>query len=199
MATLAHLTMNWISQHQQELQAISGLAISFLTLILIIVTGFYATANWRTMRLMDADVRFKLKPIPHLGLAPAEQWNDPQGQTWILTIRCQHAPMVLIGVSIRFSIGNGKEFEHFHTFNRKTINEQDSGQQDKLHIKLPAPAQTWILDLYYRDLSGFLDYATVFSAQGFVSDLTTIDRKTLWNRVRFWIGTRAIRKCLRMK
>jgi hypothetical protein len=188
--------MKWIAEHQQELQAISGLAISFLTLILIIMTGFYATANWRTMRLMNADVRFRLKPIPHVGIAFALPWNNPGGQIWILTIRCDHAPMVLIGVSIHFAFADGKQLEHFHNFNGETIHEQGNAHQYNLHIKMPAPAQTWILDLYYRDLSGLLDYATVFNAQGFVSDLTTIDRKTLRNRVRFWIGTRAIKKRL---
>jgi len=191
--------MKWIAEHQQELQAISGVAISFLTLILIIMTGFYATANWRTMRLMDADVRFRLRPIPQVGIATALPWNNPGRQTWILTVRCEHAPMVLIGVSIYFAFADGKQLEHFHNFNRETIHEQGNAHQYNFHIKMPAPSQTWILDLYYRDLSGLLDYATVFNAQGFVSDLTTIDRKTLRNRVRFWIGTRAIKKRLEMK
>jgi len=107
--------------------------------------------------------------------------------------------MVLIGVSIYFAFADGKQLEHFHNFNRETIHEQGNAHQYNFHIKMPAPSQTWILDLYYRDLSGLLDYATVFNAQGFVSDLTTIDRKTLRNRVRFWIGTRAIKKRLEMK
>jgi len=188
--------MKWIALHQQELQALSGLAIAFLTLILIVMTGFYATANWRKMRLINADVRFRLRPIPGLDLAPANEWTDPQGQIWILRMGCQHAPMVVVGVSIHFSIGNGKEFEHFHTFNGETI--QDRTHQYNLPIKMPAPAKTWILELYYRDLSGLLDYATVFNAQGFVSNLTTIDRHTLWNRIRFWLGTRAIKKRLGM-
>jgi hypothetical protein len=106
--------------------------------------------------------------------------------------------MVLIGASIHFAFADGKQLEHFHNFNGETIHEQGNAHQYNLQIKMPAPPQTWILDLYYRDLSALLDYATVFNAQGFVADLTTIDRRTLWNRVRFWRGTRAIRKRLQM-
>ncbi len=190
--------MNWIAEHQQELQAISGLAISFLTLILIIMTGFYATANWRTMRLMNADVRFKLKPIPHVGIATALPWNNPGGQAWILTVRSDHAPMVLIAASINFGFADGTLLEHFHNFKGEAIHEQDNAHQYNFHIKMPAPAQTWILDLYYRDLIGLLDYGTVFDANGFVAELKTIDRHTVWNRIRFWIGTRAIKKRLGM-
>jgi len=104
--------------------------------------------------------------------------------------------MVLIGVSIHFAFADGKQLEHFHNFTGETVHEQGNAHQYNLHIKMAAAAQAWILDLYYRDLSGLLDYAIVFNAHGFVSDLTTIDRKTLRNRVRFWIGTRAIKKRL---
>jgi hypothetical protein len=189
---------HWIYNNRELLQAISGLAIVGLTFVLIVLNTVYVRANWKTMRLMEADVRFRLKPIPHVGVAPSSAWDHPGDQVWTLTVRCDHAPMVLMATSIRFSIGGGKEFEHFHVFNGETIHPQ-TGRQYDLTIKMPAPAQTWSLDLYYRDLSQLLDYGTVFGPTGFVADLTTVDRKTPWNRVRFWFGVQAIKRRLGMK
>jgi hypothetical protein len=186
--------MLWITCHLQELQAISALVIAFLTLILIVMTGFYATANWRTMRLMNADVRFRLKPIPHVGLNASSPWKET-GQDWILTVRCEHAPMVLLGIEIAFHIGGGKQFEHFHSFKTgETVHPQQSAHGYDLDIKLPASAKSWIMDFSYRDLSGLLYYTTTFDANGFFSESSPFNPRTPWNRIRLWRHRRASKK-----
>jgi hypothetical protein len=191
-------SVNWIYRHQNELQAISGLAVALLTLVLIIVTGVYATANWRTMRLVEADVRFRVRPVPRLGLAAANAWNSPNGQLWILTLRSEHALLCLVAANIRFAVGGGHEVEYFHSFNGEVIDLAASFQHS-FEIKMPAASSTWILELYYRDHGGLLDYATTFGPGGFVAEGPAINRKTFWNRIRFWIGVRRIRHHMGMR
>ena len=189
--------MNWIHQYQNELQAISGLAIAVLTLVLIIVTAVYAKANWHTMRIVEADVRFRTKPTPRLGLSAANAWNQPGGQLWIMTVRTEHAPLSLIGVSIRFAIGP-KETEYLHSFRGDVIHQAETFQHN-FEVALTAAPQGWILQLYYRDHIGMLDYATNFDPKGFVSEEPTINRRTSWNRLRFWIGVKRIRRQMGVK
>ena len=104
--------VNWIQAHQNELQAISGLAIAVLTIVLIIVTAIYARANWLTMRLMAADVKFRTKPIPRLGLIAVKSWSAAGLQPWLVTLRTEHAPLCLIALSVQFVTG-AVQREHF--------------------------------------------------------------------------------------
>lgn len=87
------------------------------------------------MRLTEADVRFRTKPIPRLGLAAANAWNGPGGQAWTLTLRTEHVPLCLIAVSIQFVMG-ANEMEYFHSFNREIIVPTDSFQH-YFQIQLP--------------------------------------------------------------
>ena len=187
--------MGWIASHVQELQALSGLGIVFLTLVLIILNGLYVRTNWTTMRLLNADVRFRLKPIPHVGVGTALPWDAPSGQTWIITIRTEHAPIVLTGLFIYFYIGGGKLFEYSHNLNNRSLNEHES-YECKISIKMPGPAESWILDLHYRDLSGLLHYKTKFDANGFVDEGRPVDPRTAWNRLRIWWGNRRLKKTI---
>jgi hypothetical protein len=56
--------MHWIHCHQAEIQAISAAVTAFLTLALIIVTAIYVGVNYKTMRLLTTDLRYKAQPIP---------------------------------------------------------------------------------------------------------------------------------------
>jgi hypothetical protein len=174
--------MRWITCHQAELQAISGLAIVFLTVVLIVLNFFYTRANWKTMRLVDADVRFKLKPIPHFGL---DFLHDPTKGTkreFIITLRAEHAPMRLTGVDLFFGMGSESK-NHLLTFAQEVVDE--NAQTRTYSVDLPKPVTTWAATLYYRDLSGYLDYATSFGEKGYVGEGTTIDRHAIVNRLRF--------------
>lgn len=189
--------VNWIQAHQNELQAISGLAIAVLTMVLIIVTAIYARANWLTMRLMEADVRFRTKPIPRLGLTAVKPWSSTGPQPWQVTLRTEHAPLCLIALSVQFVTGADQR-EHFQGFKRQIIVPADSFQHD-FKIDLPAPPTDWTAQLYYRDHAEPLDYLTTLDKAGFVSDHPPINRRTLWNRIRFWFGVQRIKRQMGMK
>lgn len=177
--------LHWIYINRDFLQALSGLTIAVLTIVLIFLNVIYVRANWKTMRLMEADVRFRLKPIPHIGL----QFLSRPGRNYefYLTVRAEHAPMRLVGADVHVAMGSESK-THTVTFNQEII-DTTTAMTKTYEMELPRTVTitTWQVTLFYRDLSGFLDYATDFDAKGFIGDRTTIDRHSLYNKTRFWI------------
>jgi hypothetical protein len=177
--------MKWIVEHQLEVQAFSAIGTILLTFALIVITGFYAWANWKTMRLMEADVRFRLKPVPHLGIKGMGTFLAAGTQEYTVHIRSVHAPLRLVALSAVFKTPKGKTEEHRQTFNRQIVSETPFESQ--LHVHVDQPPSSWVVTLYYHDLSGFLDYATTFNEQGYVSEEKTIDRKEFRTSMTTWI------------
>jgi hypothetical protein len=174
--------LHWIYVNREFLQSLGSLTTALLTICLIILNGIYVRANWKTMRLMEADVRFRLKPIPHLGL---EFIHPPKGDVheFYLTLRAEHAPMCLIALDLNVAVGR-ESTAHTLTFNQEIVDNTTISTKT-YGIKLPGSATAWLATLFYRDLSGFLDYATHFNEKGFVGEGTTVNRHTLYNRTRF--------------
>src|SRR5262249_10142967 len=157
----------------------------FLTIVLLILNFIYTRANWQTMRLMTADVRQRIRPIPRVTVGTALPWNHPDGQTWILTIYADHAPMVLTGCYLHVALGGPKELEHFHDMKRESVS---AGGHTLIQFPVVFPSQptnTWLLELHYRDLGGLLHYSTSFDQKGFFSESTPVDANAWTNRLRF--------------
>jgi hypothetical protein len=96
--------LHWVYVNREMLQALSGVIIAVLTIILIVLNTIYVTANWKTMRLMEADVRFRLRPIPQFSL---NFEGTPKGYVYTLRIfvRVEHAPMRLVSILLEFFAG----------------------------------------------------------------------------------------------
>jgi hypothetical protein len=48
--------LHWLFDNRDVVQVLSGLLLTALTAILIVITGIYAAANWKTAWIMEADL-----------------------------------------------------------------------------------------------------------------------------------------------
>ena len=93
-----------------------GYVTAALTLVLILITAIYATANWRTVRLMEADLRFRTQPIPTAQLEVAVT-QPSQRLLFHLSVWTSSAPLriEMVHVHMRFEKGVSLStlFHHF--------------------------------------------------------------------------------------
>lgn len=163
--------MNWIEAHPAVLQALSSLIIAFMTVVLIAVTCVYARANWKTMRLMEADIRFRTEPIPRVTLRPAP--SDSAMQTSMgkemslkVCITTSNAPLVIKEclLSVSFQSGAHKDF-HSPMGGMVRI---PVGEEYELDTEIVAtePIDHWSVNLDYWDLTGRIEYRVWFGPNG---------------------------------
>src|ERR1700691_4041078 len=95
--------LHWVYNNREFLQAISGVAIGLLTLVLIALNIVYVRSNWKTMRLMEADLRFRTKPLPGLTVVlrniEARRVNSIEVRRvcqWTVRITATNAPMRML-------------------------------------------------------------------------------------------------------
>jgi hypothetical protein len=168
--------LHWIEVHPGLLQALSSLVVAVMTLVLILLTSVYARANWKTMRLMEADIRFRTEPIPRVDLeasdVPASAGSSSKGnrapgeKTLKLRFTTSNAPMVLkdVRLSVSFQSGAHKDFNlPVNGMIRLPV-----GEEYDLDTEIPAtePVDHWGLNLDYWDLSGRIEYRSWFGPNG---------------------------------
>jgi hypothetical protein len=102
--------LHWLFDNRDVVQVLSGLLLTALTAILIVITGIYAAANWKTAWIMEADLRVRTQPYPQiLEIVPARIDGGRKG----ITIRLEpyNAPMQLIHIqAVIYLAGEAIEF-----------------------------------------------------------------------------------------
>lgn len=139
--------MNWISQHQNELSALSSVVIAFLTVVLIVITAIYVRANWKMMRLMEADVRLRTLPIIKFNLT-----LDNDHHTVSYALKPLNVPITLLYITIEFIGENGERETSKSNFVGKLLKPQEefSIHGSKLN---PAPYDYWCAQVTFNDLA----------------------------------------------
>jgi hypothetical protein len=168
--------LHWIESHPGLLQALSSLVVAGMTLVLILLTSVYARANWKTMRLMEADIRFRTEPIPHVELkavdAPASAMKSsfgnrsPGEKILKLIFTTANAPLVLkdVRLSVSFQSGAHKDFNlPVNGMIRLPVGEEYDLDTE---ISADEPVDHWGLNLDYWDLSGRIEYRSWFGPNG---------------------------------
>jgi hypothetical protein len=174
--------IHWLFTHPNEAQVINILVTAFLTLTLIVITARYARTTSRSVRIMEADVRARLKPIPHLGFTTTAAAPGQTKRTAIVTIRSDNAPLRIVGLEIVFATPKDK-VEAFEMF-RQDIVEVGTPFTGHVVIERIPPDAVWLASLTYKDISGLLIYTTAFDENGFLSEATPVDPKELFTRIR---------------
>src|ERR1700730_5606040 len=109
--------VNWINQNQSFLQTISSALVALLTLVLIVITIIYVRANWRVMKIMETDLRYRTKPLPSLVV---ETKAADIGYPYRLTITAMNAPLRFLELKLVFFHedlhSSGKQFGHEERF-----------------------------------------------------------------------------------
>lgn len=152
--------MNWIYQHREVLQALSSLTIACLTVVLIILTALYARANWRVMRLMEADLRFRTLPILRLGIE--SHLLAGQQHNWNIEIGNRGAPCCILAIRVTAIFSDRSSHTDNAAFNVPPI----LTQTEEYHTagKLPphkVPIEFWTT-LRHGDLIGAFEYEDSF-------------------------------------
>lgn len=142
------------------------------------------------MRLMEADVRFRLKPIPYMGVSGLSTFLVEGSQEYGMHIRSENAPLRLIGVRITFYMEDGQTKAHWQTFEREIVQKQLV--QFPIAVRLPQVPISWRATLYYRDLTDLLDYETNFNEQGYVSEGDVVDRNEFFTKIIKWFSMKII-------
>lgn len=163
--------MHWIDTHPALLQALSSLIVACMTLVLIAVTSVYARANWKTMRLMEADIRFRTEPIPKVALrlaAAASAMETSLGREKLVKvcITTANAPLVIKDVRLSVSFKSGAHRD-FHSPVAGMI-RLPVGDEYELDTEIVANESIdhWSVNLDYWDLTGKIEYRIWFGPNG---------------------------------
>ena len=153
--------MKWIAAHQAELQALSGLAITFLTIILICLNAIYVRANWKTMRLLDADLRFRTRPVPSVDATLATV-GMTTNMVFMGTIKTSNAPMRVDEITIELNLPSGRtESRSLSSYRGRVLNNNEEIRLGE-RFESNEVADNWNLELVYNDLAGLQTYRTVY-------------------------------------
>jgi hypothetical protein len=154
-------TMKWLVDHQVAVQAFSAVVITFLTIVLIILNVVYTRANWRIMRMMDADIRFKTQPIPAADVSVATMGMRTE-LLFIVIISTANAPLRLEEVSVFLTFADKTQHRHVFPFDGYRIVPIG----DNVQLQDKYPATEFVTDYHttvtYQDLGGSTRYITTF-------------------------------------
>jgi hypothetical protein len=153
--------LHWIYNNREFLQAISGIVIGLLTVILIILNTIYVRANWKTMRLMEADLRFRTKPLP--SVVVTMDVNEATGIClWSLKLTATSAPMRVLQLTVSFKQKEHVHREHIRIENMVLRVNENYSANDQFHYGDP-PTQ-WQAELTYADVADLMRYRANFAS-----------------------------------
>src|ERR1700688_2965077 len=156
------------------------MAMQVLTAILIVVTAFYAYANYRTMRIMEADVRSRTQPIPSLSVTSQLVTDsipdslDPNSESVgsefevKLVLRSSNAVLMLESIELIVAIGGDPDDdEHVTLFDSRHLrpitldqNATFLHQFEVADTVLPIPKYQVVVTYY--DLAKSFKFVTFF-------------------------------------
>jgi hypothetical protein len=146
-----------------------GYITAALTLVLILITAIYATANWRTVRLMEADLRFRTQPIPTAQLEVAVT-QPSQRLLFFLSVWTSSAPLRIEMVHVHMRFEKGVSLSTlFPSLRGKylAVGEMTTAQ-DTFDPTQGAFVDSHVI-LTYQDLAGLFRYQSTFMLDGRVT------------------------------
>jgi hypothetical protein len=167
--------IQWVQCHLDQLQAWSSIAIAFLTFALIVLTGIYATANWRTMKLLEKDLRYRSHPIIEgfINVDPKIYGVDEIKFEGV--VKATHAPVLILSAKASFVFSDNTSLASAELGPGGPV---PLGLDSKAHLastvrhnQLP---DDWSLLVRYSDLAGEREYEAKFSDKPPMYTLLTI-------------------------
>src|ERR1700722_10530389 len=137
-----------------------GYITAVFTLVLIVITAIYATANWRTVRLMEADLRFRTQPIPTVQLNVVKVYDHLQLE---VTIETASAPLRIEMVHVHFRSEKGTTLTSlFLSLRGKYLPVGETVRvRDTFKPNQGALTDSHVI-LTYSDLAGLFRYQSTF-------------------------------------
>jgi hypothetical protein len=154
--------MHWIFQHKDEIQALTNVVIAVLTVVLIFLTAVYSHANRRTMKIMEADLRFRTKPIPKIVLARSAD-EAARSFQWKLTVTVTNAPLLFRELKLFFHQKNHRHMEYLQVQRRILRPGEEFSREASFYPS--DPVLDWSAEVKYSDLTGLVTYKTSFTSE----------------------------------
>lgn len=149
-----------------QTQALLAWTTAALTFVLILVTGFYAWANYRVMRIMQADVRARTEPIPKIGV-DFSGLLGAHPHSIKVHVRVEHAPMRLALLNIALiSMNEDITWVECMIGDPRTISPETPVEFSEQCDFYGMPPE-WTAIVHYTDLGEALEYHMKLSSHGF--------------------------------
>ncbi len=159
--------MSWLVHNQVLVTLLSALVIAALTVLLLILNAIYVHANWRMMRVVETDLRFRTKPIPNLTLV--QTVDRDVGYRYDLDVKTDNAPLRFISLELSFRLNevDNPDHKHVHKDFLQVQNRVLRSSATYHHSGMfypTAPVEYWCALLQYSDLAGVSAYEAKFDS-----------------------------------
>jgi hypothetical protein len=155
-----HHPIKWLIDNPAALSAFGVLTSSLLTFVLIVLTALYSRANWKTMRLMETDLRFRTKPIPVFDVTMGV---DKDGwMHFAVKVSTTNAPLRFVSLLIKFPQEDGNHTHQVHAQVQNRVLRIGPEYQLVGEFFPSSPTSDWKAKLVYSDLAGLHSYVTSF-------------------------------------
>ena|SRR5215472_17837952 len=164
MLSVKYATMHplhWVYANRDFLQALSGLAIVALTLVLLLLNIIYVRANWKTMQLMENDLRFRIKPMPKFEMSICQKDAFLEYQ---LSISTFNAPLRFQTLWLRFPQRDRRHTHKVFVQVQNRVLRLEETYAFKGEFAPGAKTDEWLADLTYQDMAGLYTYQYSFES-----------------------------------
>jgi len=156
--------MKWMSQNAALLISIVS---AVLTAVIALFTIAYTRANWRSMRAMEADFRYRSKPLPRLKLTTT--LKDNGWFKFVVDVTTAQAPLRFFSLNLWFVHEGGSGHRHRHQETMQVQNSVlhlDETYEQEGEFFPGAPITDWQAELVYSDLTPLpISYRARFSME----------------------------------
>lgn len=94
----------WVKENRDLAQTYAGLAIAFLTVLLIVITAYYAWATGQTVSLLRKDLEYRTQPVIDIELETEVFSDEDQSGAFVrMKITTAHAPARLLSAQVSYT------------------------------------------------------------------------------------------------
>ncbi len=161
----------WVQQNPDLAQSHAALAIAFLTLVLILITGYYAWTTRQTVTLLSKDLEYRTRPLIEIEFRlESFSYEEEQSGTHVeMTIKSSHAPARLLSAEGSYTssvLVSDLEIEEPETFPIEVsgviVGEGQTRTFDAYTGPEVANSNVWV-SVHFEDMAGLRRYTQASS------------------------------------
>ena len=160
----------WVQQNPDLAQSHAALAIAFLTLVLILITGYYAWTTRQTLKLLSKDLEYRTRPLIEIEFRLESFSLEEQSGTHVeMTIKSSHAPARLLAAEGSYTssfLVSDLEIEEPETFPIEVsgviVGEGQTRTFDAYTDPEVANSNVWV-SVHFEDMAGLRRYTQASS------------------------------------
>jgi hypothetical protein len=153
--------LTWLNANQGAVQALSSIVTAIVTIFLFLITSVYVRATLRSTKAIEADLKFRTKPLPNVAMTKLE--GSGSEYRFKIEVTTLNAPLRFRSLAVKFEQEDKHEYKlefpvaHF-VLRLGEMYESEQG------FYPGTPVQTWRATLIYTDLANLRSYEARFSS-----------------------------------